>query len=43
MYEEGIKYMARPLKLTIKDILALNNAAWYYINVEKNISRAYEI
>lgn len=42
MYEEGIKYIRKAFEINDKDILALNNAAWYYINVEKNISRAYE-
>lgn len=42
IYEEGIKYIRKAYEMNEKDILALNNAAWYYINVEKNISRAYE-
>ncbi|WP_418222572.1 tetratricopeptide repeat protein [Clostridium isatidis] len=41
-YEEAIIYTRKAFEMNDKDILALNNAAWYYINVEKNISRAYE-
>ena len=41
-YEKGIENTRKAYEMNEKDILALNNASWYYINVEKDVNRAYE-
>ncbi|WP_411168150.1 tetratricopeptide repeat protein [Clostridium sp. MB05] len=42
MNEEGIELTRKAYSMNENDILALNNAGWYYINVEKDIARGYE-
>lgn len=41
-YDKGIEYTRKAYEMNGKDILALNNASWYYINIEKDVYRAYE-
>lgn len=41
-YDKGIENIRKAYELNEEDILALNNASWYYINVEKDVNRAYE-
>lgn len=41
-YDKGIEYIRKAYEMNEKDILALNNASWYYINIEKDVYRAYE-
>ena len=41
-YDKGIENTRKAYEMNEKDILALNNASWYYINVEKDVNRAYE-
>ncbi|WP_300384051.1 hypothetical protein [Clostridium sp.] len=41
-YEKGIENIRKAYEINDKDILSLNNASWYYINVEKDVNRAYE-
>lgn len=41
-YDKGIEYTRKAYEMNEKDILALNNASCYYINIEKDVYRAYE-
>ena len=41
-YDIGMENIRKAYEMNEKDILALNNASWYYINVEKDVNRAYE-
>lgn len=40
-YDMGIENTRKAYELNEKDILALSNASWYYINIEKDVDRAY--
>ena len=40
--EEGIELTRKAYSMNEKDILALNNAGWYYLMVENDIARGYE-
>ena len=40
--EEGIELTRNAYSMNEKDILALNNAGWYYLMVENDIARGYE-
>ncbi len=42
MYEEGIELTRKAYSMDEKDSIALNNAAWYYMVVENDISRGYD-
>ena len=41
--EEGIELTRKAYSMNEKDILALNNAGWYYLMVENDIARGYEL
>ena len=41
-YEEGIEATRYAYKLNENDVLALNNAAIFYVNVERDVYRAYD-
>jgi len=41
-YEEGIEETRNAYLMNGNDVLALNNAAWFYINVERDVLRGYE-
>jgi Tfp pilus assembly protein PilF len=41
-YDKGIENIRKAYEMNEKDVLALNNASWYYINIEKDVNRAYE-
>lgn len=41
-YEDGIESTRYAYDLNGNDVLSLNNAAWFYINVEKDVFRGYE-
>ena len=41
-YTEGIEYTRKAYEINEKDVIALNNAAWYYLVVENDIQRSYE-
>lgn len=40
--DEGIEFTRKAYSMNEKDILALNNAGWYYLMVENDIARGYE-
>lgn len=42
MNEEGIEITRKAYSMDEKDVASLNNAAWYYLTVEKDIERGYE-
>lgn len=41
-YEEGIEVTRKAYSMNDKDVRSLNNAAWYYIVVEKDLLRGFE-
>ncbi|MFU7514920.1 tetratricopeptide repeat protein [Clostridium sp. HCS.1] len=41
-YEEGIEVTRKAYSMNDKDVRALNNAAWYYLVVEKDLLRGFE-
>lgn len=41
-YEEGIEITRQAYSMDEKDVTALNNAAWYYLVVEKDLLRGFE-
>lgn len=41
-YDKGIENIRKAYEMNEEDILALSNASWYYINIEKDVYRAYE-
>lgn len=41
-YEEGIEETRNAYLINENDVLALNNAAWFYINIERDVLRGYE-
>lgn len=40
--DEGIEITRKAYSMNEKDVISLNNAAWYYLMVEKDIARGYE-
>lgn len=42
MNDEGIEITRKAYSMNEKDVTSLNNAAWYYLMVEKDIARGYE-
>jgi len=42
MNDEGIEITRKAYSMNEKDVASLNNAAWYYLKVEKDILRGYE-
>ena len=41
-YEEGIEVTRKAYSMNDKDVRSLNNAAWYYLVVEKDLLKGYE-
>lgn len=41
-YEKGIEMTRKAYSLDEKDPITLNNAAWYYLTIEKDLMRSYE-
>lgn len=41
-YDEGIEDIRLAYELNENDVLSLNNAAWFYANIERDVFRAYD-
>lgn len=41
-FDEGIELVRKAYLMNDKDCIALNNAGWYYINVENDIARGFD-
>lgn len=41
-FDEGIELVRKAYSMNEKDCIALNNAGWYYMNVENDIARGFD-